>query len=227
MSCCRPVFWPILQTLLACRFGAHVSFLLVVFRAAGRCPDYWGVSLRSAPIVLSGANFTSASARLTSVWIVWIPDRQRRYHHARELAVWSVQDNHFTFETRWSKTYCSFTIAVEQYRRESSAVLMRRTFCYQTSTLVLIRAEETSRVLVWRRQQSLVWCWPVDVVSLISLDADSLSRVHRAAAVLSSSRQRSRLPLLLFYLLFSLLQFPLLVSVGVINSNNFWDTRCV
>jgi len=108
--CCRPVFWPILQTLLACRFGAHVSCLLVVFRVAGRCPDYWDVSLTSAPIVLSSANFTSASARLTSVWIVWIPDRQRRYDHARELAVWSVQDSHFTFEKRWSKTYCSFIL---------------------------------------------------------------------------------------------------------------------
>jgi len=63
-----------------------------------------------------------------TVWIVWIPDRQRRYHHARDLAVCSVQDSHFTSEKRWSKTYCSFTAAVEQYRRESSAVLTRRNF---------------------------------------------------------------------------------------------------
>jgi len=59
-----------------------------------------------------------------------------------------VQDSHFTFKKRRSKTYCSFTVAVEQYRQESSAVLTRRTFCYRTSATVLIRAEETSRVLV-------------------------------------------------------------------------------
>jgi len=146
--CCRPVFWHILQTLLACRFWAHFSFPLVVFHAVDRCPDYWGVSLTSALIVLSGVNFTFASAHLTSVWIVWIPEQQRRYHHARKLAVRCVQNSHFMSEKRWSKTYCSFTVAVEKYRRESSAILTRQTYCYRTSAIVLIRAEETSRVLV-------------------------------------------------------------------------------
>jgi len=121
-----------------------------------------------------------------AIWIVWILDRQRRHH-----IIWlSVVCR--TVTLRLSKTCCSFTVAVEQYRRESSAVLTRRTFCYRISAIVLIRAEETSRVLVWRRQQSLVWCCLVDVVSLTSSDADSLDRVRKAVAVLSSSRWRSR-----------------------------------
>jgi len=118
-------------------------------------------------LLFSAARILPASARLTwlsesSEYLTGTGDIITRVIWLSEL--WSVQDSHFTSEKRWSKTYCSFTVAVEQYRRKSSAVLTRRIFCYQTSATVLIRAEETSRLFVWCRQQSLVWCWLVDVV---------------------------------------------------------------
>jgi len=102
-------------------------------------------SLTSTSVVLSGANFTSASARLTSVWNVWIPDLQRWCHHARELAVWVYRT--VTLRLR-NVGVRRVAVLLLQLNSTDEKILTRQTSCYRTSAIVLIPAEETSRVLV-------------------------------------------------------------------------------
>jgi len=147
ISCCRPVFspscrhcWPVVF-----RPTFHFSWLFFALRVIARTTE---TSLTSTSIVLSSANFTSASARLTSVWTIWIPGRQRRYHHARELAVWR---------------YRTVTLHLRNVGVRRTAVLLSQLYSTDEKVLLFWRGELSATELqlsCWYelRRQVTYWC---------------------------------------------------------------------
>jgi len=72
--CCRPVFW------------AHVLFLLVAFSRCGSLPGQLRRVADTFAYCSQRRDFhLCVCASDVAVWIVWIPDPQRRYHHASEM----------------------------------------------------------------------------------------------------------------------------------------------